>query len=66
LSEDGLLSANTFTGSRLYDYESVTYQNVFKKLLILPSATKGNRIICACNCDDIEGRMDVKEKLTKS
>ena len=66
LSEGGLLSANTFTGSRLYDYESVTYQSVFDKLLILSSATKGNRIIFACNCDDIEKRIDVSDQLTAS
>jgi len=66
LSEGGLLSANTFTGSRLYDYESVTYQSVFDKLLILSSVTKGNRIIFACNCDDIEKRIDVSDQLTAS
>ena len=66
LSKGGLLSANTFTGSRLYDYESVTYQTVFEKLQILPSASKGNRIIFACNCDNIEKRDNVSEQLKNS
>jgi len=51
LTPDGLLSANTFSGSKLYDYESVTYQSVFNNLKFLRSPTKGNRIIFACNCD---------------
>jgi len=66
LSEGGLLSANTFTGSRLYDYESVTYQSVFDELLILPSTKKGNRIIFACNCENIEMQVNVDEQLTAS
>lgn len=53
LAAGGLLSANTFNGSKLYDYESVTYQKVFKELQILPSEFKGNRIIFACNCDKL-------------
>ncbi|NRA60564.1 MAG: fused MFS/spermidine synthase [Psychrobium sp.] len=51
LTPNGLLAANTFSASKLYDYESVTYQSVFKNLTILPSPTKGNRVIFACNCD---------------
>jgi len=66
LSKGGLLSANTFTGSRLYDYESVTYQSVFDQLQILPSASKGNRIIFACNCTNIKKRDSVSEQLKKS
>lgn len=56
LAPGGLLSANTFNGSKLYDYESVTYQNVFDELRILPSISKGNRIIFACNCDKLGDR----------
>jgi spermidine synthase len=51
LSKNGLLAANTFTSSRLYDYESVTYQKAFGALRILNSPTKGNRVIFACNCE---------------
>ena len=51
LSEGGVLAANTFSNSLLYDYESATYQKVFEKLHIFKAPTKGNRVIFACNCD---------------
>ncbi|WP_196139045.1 spermidine synthase [Aliikangiella sp. G2MR2-5] len=51
LSDNGIVSANTFSNSKLYDYESVTYQNVFGKLFIFQAPTKGNRVIFGCNCD---------------
>lgn len=54
LSEGGLLTANTFSNSKLYDFESVTYQEVFGKLHIFRAPTKGNRVIYACNCTDFE------------
>lgn len=52
LADNGLVSANTFSTSDLYDYESVTYQAVFKQLEIFRAPTKGNRVIFACNCDN--------------
>lgn len=60
LSDGGLLTANTFSNSKLYDYESVTYQEVFGKLHIFKAPTKGNRVIYACNCDDFEQFPEVK------
>lgn len=51
LSPDGILTANTFSNSRLYDHESVTYQSVFGSIKTLRSPTKGNRIIFGCNCE---------------
>lgn len=51
LAEGGVLSANTFSNSLLYDYESVTYQSVFDKLHIFKAPTKGNRVIFGCKCD---------------
>jgi len=51
LDDDGLLSANTFSNSKLYDYESATYQHVFGDLQIFKAPTKGNRVIFACNCE---------------
>lgn len=54
LTPNGILTANTFSNSKLYDYESVTYQHVFKKLHIFDAPTKGNRIIYACNCSNFE------------
>ncbi len=62
----GLLSANTFNGSKLYDYESVTYQSVFDQLQILPSLTKGNRIIFACNCENLAGKIKVNQQIKKA
>ena len=59
----GLLSANTFNGSKLYDYESVTYQSVFNELKIIRSPTKGNRIIFACNCEKFAGKIRLNEEM---
>lgn len=48
LSEDGVLVANTFSSSRLYDHESVTYRQVFGPFYNFkqPRIT-GNRVIIA-------------------
>jgi spermidine synthase len=45
LSDDGVLVANTFAGSRLYDYESATYAAVFGQFLNFRQASTGNRVI---------------------
>ena len=63
LSPNGLLSANTFSGSKLYDYESVTYQSVFEQLKFLKSPTKGNRIIFACNCEKFPEKITANEMM---
>ncbi len=47
LTSNGLLVANTFSTSKLYDYESATYQKVFGKLYTFKTPTKGNRLIFA-------------------
>jgi|SRR5690554_997928 len=47
LTDDGVLIANTFAGSRLYDHESVTYQAVFGRFYNLSEAGSGNRILVA-------------------
>jgi len=44
LAADGVLAANTFSMSRLYDHESATYQAVFGTFYNLKS---GNRVIIA-------------------
>ena len=46
LTADGVLAANTFSSSRLYDHESTTYQAVFGSFYNLQVALK-NRIILA-------------------
>jgi spermidine synthase len=47
LPENGMLVANTFSTSRLYDAESQTYHNVFGEIINLRMANTGNRIIIA-------------------
>ncbi|MGC3981462.1 MAG: fused MFS/spermidine synthase [Steroidobacteraceae bacterium] len=42
LTPNGVLAANTFSSSRLYDYESITYQTVFGDFFNLKDA---NRVI---------------------
>ena len=56
LTPGGLVSANTFNSSKLYDYESVTYQKVFNELQIVKSPTKGNRVIFTCNCNNLRAQ----------
>lgn len=45
MTEDSVLVANTFSTSRLYDHESVTYQRVFGEFFNFKLPTSGNRII---------------------
>ena len=66
LSERGVLAANTFASSRLYDFESATYYSVFGDFYGLKSA---NRVILVRagglpdreeltrNADSVEGRL---------
>jgi spermidine synthase len=45
MTDDSVLVANTFSTSRLYDHESVTYQRVFNEFFNFKLPTSGNRII---------------------
>ena len=45
MDENSVLVANTFSTSRLYDHESVTYQRVFNEFFNFKLPTSGNRII---------------------
>ncbi len=47
LSPDGVLVANTFSSSNLYDHESVTYQAVFGEFYNFKMPGSGNRVIIA-------------------
>lgn len=49
LKSEGVLSSNTFVGSRLYDYESATYHSVFGEFFNIKSASKENRVILVSN-----------------
>ena len=47
LTEKGVLVANTFSTSHLYDHESVTYQQVFGDFLNFKMPNTANRVILA-------------------
>jgi len=55
LGPNGVLAANTFSSSRLYDHESVTYASVFPTFFNLK---KDNRVVIATN-----GPLPSKEQL---
>ena len=49
LTDDGVLIANTFSTSDLYDHESVTYQEVMGPYFNFKMRNTGNRVIIASN-----------------
>ena len=49
LTSDGVLAANTFSTSRLYDHESETYRQVFGLFFNFKTRPSNNRIILATN-----------------
>lgn len=49
LSSDGILTANTFSISKLYDYESATYHAVFGEFFNVRNSKHSNRIILTSN-----------------
>ena len=49
LAPDGVVAANTFATSQLYDYESETYRIVFGDFFNLRTTTSNNRVIIATN-----------------
>lgn len=68
LAPDGVLAANTFSSSRLYNHESVTYASVFGTFYNLK---RENRVILAANgqlptLDAIRGNSRVHANLMKS
>ncbi len=63
LSDTGFITANTFSNSVLYDYESATYQNVFTQLQTLKSPNRGNRVIFARNSRNFDEFPAMSEKV---
>lgn len=49
LPPGGVVAANTFATSELYDYESVTYRHVFGEFFNFKLNTSNNRVILASN-----------------
>jgi spermidine synthase len=47
LTDDGVITANTFGISNLYDHESTTYESIFGEFLNLKTWNSSNRIIVA-------------------
>ena len=47
LTDDGVIAANTFGISKLYDHESATYESIFGPFLNLKTWNSSNRIIVA-------------------
>jgi spermidine synthase len=45
LTDDGVIAANTFTISQLYDHESATYYDVFGEFFNLRTSQSSNRVI---------------------
>jgi len=68
LSPSGMVIANTFSTSKLYDYETATYASVFKTLVEYQTPTKGNRLLFACQCEALEfshGSKSLADQLAK-
>ncbi|MDD9891027.1 MAG: fused MFS/spermidine synthase [Gammaproteobacteria bacterium] len=61
MTEDSVLVANTFSTSRLYDHESVTYQRAFGEFYNFKLPTSGNRIIIA-QLDTLPSRDELVEE----
>jgi len=47
LAEGGVIAANTFSSSKLYEHESATYHSVFGDFINVSRANRSNRIILA-------------------
>ena len=63
LSDDGVLVANTFASSKLYDYESATYAEAFGGFLNFRLPTSGNRVILVPQAKlDIDARTPLDRK----
>ena len=60
LSPTGVVAANTFATSKLYDHESVTYQAVFGDYFNIRSRDSGNRVILAAS-----GPLPTPEQLSR-
>ena len=63
LSPAGILSSNTFSNSKLYNYESATYQSVFGEFYNVKNNRNENRIILVSN-QPLPDKQILKTKLT--
>ena len=67
LSDDGVLVANTFASSKLYDYESATYAEAFGGFLNFRLPTSGNRVILVPQAKlDIDARSPLNRETLRA
>ncbi len=64
MTDDSVLVANTFSTSRFYDHESVTYQRAFNEFFNFKMPTSGNRIIIT-QLDPLPPRGELVEEARK-
>lgn len=60
LSENGVVAANTFSSSALYDYESATYYDVFGDYYQVQTQRRSNRIILATKSGQVDSELITK------
>jgi len=65
LTPQGVLTANTFSVSKLYDYESATYKDVFGDFYQVRNLKNSNRVILAMNPQHNKHNADINA-LTKA
>ncbi|WP_404851438.1 spermidine synthase [Colwellia sp. RSH04] len=65
LTPNGILTANTFSVSKLYDYESATYKAVFGDFYQVRNLKNSNRVILAMNPEYNKHNADINN-LTKA
>jgi spermidine synthase len=64
LNEDGVLVANTFSTSKLYHHESVTYTNVYGNFFNFKMPITGNRVIVT-NGKPLPSRKQLQDRANK-
>lgn len=65
LTDDGIVTANTFSESKLYAYESATYQSVFGDFYNVKRRNTGNRIVLATNNKSLKPLPIIKQNAEK-
>jgi spermidine synthase len=66
LSTDGVVAANTFSTSSLYDHESVTYQQVFGEFFNFKMAGTSNRVIVTSKANERRSSLPRRSTLMKT
>ena len=64
LAEDGIVAANTFSSSKLYEHESATYHAVFGDFINVTANNNSNRIILA-GYSNIPTEQQIAQRVTQ-